>query len=383
MKSRSQRLRFSRTAIALGAMVALGAPLLSHATESSFSFWHRHAIGAVYSQTNAASGNQIVSFDRMSDGSLHQRHAVATGGTGNDKGGGLGNQDAVVLSKSGDWLLAVNAGSNSVSTFLVLGNYLLRTSTVHSGGRMPVSIALRDNVAYVLNAGSDNLQGFTLGVDGRLERMSNATQSLSGSGVGAADVLFNGSGDLLAVTEKATGKVLTFDVDGDGRLGPVSVHNSPAPTPFGATFGRRDHLLVSEAVGGAAGKSSLSSYNVKADGSAQVTSGAVPSRQSAACWVVATRDGRYAYTSNTGSNNVSAYAVAPNGKLTLLSAVAGGTGAVPIDLALSRNSDFLYALNSGTGSISAFAVNKDGSLRALGQQKASKLGLAATGLVAR
>ena len=57
-------------------------------------------------------------------------------------------------------------------------------------------------------------------------------------------------------------------------------------------------MLVSEAVGGAAGASTLSSYVLGGDGAATVVSPAVPSGQAAACWVVTTRDGRFAYVSN-------------------------------------------------------------------------------------
>ena len=122
--------------------------------------------GAVFSLTNATSGNQVVVFDRRADGSLNPRRSFATGGTGS--GGDLGNQGALALSDSGQWLLAVNPGSDSVSVFLVFGNYLLRTEIEPSGGVRPVSVTIEDDVVYVLNAGSDSLQGFRLSIYGRL-----------------------------------------------------------------------------------------------------------------------------------------------------------------------------------------------------------------------
>ena len=48
----------------------------------------------------------------------------ATGGTGT--GGGLGNQGALAFSKNGDYLFAVNPGSNNLSVFSVGKNGKLK-----------------------------------------------------------------------------------------------------------------------------------------------------------------------------------------------------------------------------------------------------------------
>ena len=98
-------------------------------------------------------------------------------------------------------------------------------------------------MVYVLNAGSDNIQGFRLGIYGKLTPIAGSKRALSGTGTAAAQVEFNRDGDLLAVTEKATNRVLTFTVDGDGRLSQATIQASPSPTPFGFAFGRRDQLL--------------------------------------------------------------------------------------------------------------------------------------------
>lgn len=372
----NRRVRISPTVLACCAAIALATPLLVNAR-------HGRIDGAVYALTNAVSGNEVLVFDRRSDGSLSPRRSFHTGGTGT--GGGLGNQGALAFSDSGQWLLAVNPGSDSVSVFFVFGNYLLRTDTEHSGGDQPVSVTVENDTVYVLNAGSDELQGFRLSIYGRLTPIAHSRRALSGVGTGAAQVEFNRAGDLLAVTEKATNNVLTFAVDGDGRLGPAHVQASPAPTPFGFAFGRRDVMLVSEAAGGAAGASTLSSYQLQGDGQADIVSAAVPSGQSAACWVVATRDGRYAYVSNTASGNLSAYGVAADGMLGLLDATAADTGAgsAPTDMALDRHNRHLYALNPGNGTISAFNVAADGTLQLIEHQASSRISPAATGLVAR
>jgi 6-phosphogluconolactonase (cycloisomerase 2 family) len=290
----------------------------------------------------------------------------------------------LTLSDSGQWLLAVNPGSDSVSVFLNVGGYLFRTDTEASGGVRPVSVTIEDDIVYVLNAGSDSLQGFRLSISGRLSPIPGSRRSLSGTGTAPAQVEFNRDGDLLAVTEKATNRVLTFAVDGNGRLGRAHIQASPSPTPFGFAFGRRDQLLVSEAVGGGAGASTLSSYVLNGDGSAALVSPAVPSGQSAACWVVTTRDGRYAFVSNTASDNLSTYRIGENGETVLASAIAArtGNGSGPTDMAMDPDSRFLYALNPRNGTISAFRVDAGGALSLIEHQPAG-LGTFATGLVAR
>jgi 6-phosphogluconolactonase len=372
----SIRSRNSRLALALFATlgtVAIALPVVSAA--------QGRADGAVYTLTNNIAGNEVVVFDRMADGSLGAQRSFSTRGTGT--GGGLGNQGALALTKSGRWLLAVNPGSNSVSVFLSFGNSLFRTDTEASGGTMPVSVTIENDIVYVLNAGSDNLQGFRMSNYGTLTPIAGSRRALSGTGTGAAQVEFNRDGDLLVVTEKATNRVLTFTVDGDGLLGATKIQASPSPTPFGFAFGRRDQLLISEAVGGAAGASTLSSYNLNGDASADLVSAAVPSGQSAACWVVITRDGRYAYVSNTASGNLSTYRIGGNGATTLASAVAATTGDAsgPTDMALDRNSRFLYVLNDTT--IGAFSVGAGGALTRIEDQALSGVPAFATGLVAR
>ena len=122
---------------------------------------------------------------------------------------------------------------------------------------------------------------------------------------------------------------------------------------------------MSEAFGGAANASALSSYGF--DGSAPakpiLISASVGTTQTAACWVVVTPNGRYAYVTNTGSGTISSYAVQPrSGKLALAQAVAATAGAGPIDAAISADGRKLYVLNAGSHTIGAYAVGGDGGL---------------------
>ncbi|HKG80517.1 MAG TPA: beta-propeller fold lactonase family protein, partial [Pyrinomonadaceae bacterium] len=130
----------------------------------------------------------------------------------------------------------------------------------------------------------------------------------------------------------------------------------------------RNHVIVSEAFGGAPNAAAVSSYTATLSGTLDVVSGSVPDFQTAACWIVITNSGRYVYTSNTGSGAVSSYALVSSGELTLLNSVAANTGAMsfPIDMALNNSSRYLYVHAAGLQSVEAFRVETDGSLTPIG-----------------
>ena len=167
------------------------------------------------------------------------------------------------------------------------------------------------------------------------------------------------------MTEKATNKIDLYAVE-DGIASGPTVRNSNGVTPFGFAFDKRGHLIVSEAFGGAPNQAALSSYNVsEEDGSLSVISPSVKDNQSAACWVVVTKNGRYAYTTNTASGSVSGYRVARDGSLTLLGdglTAVIGAGSGPIDASLSKSSQFLYVLNGAIGTVNGYRVEVNGSL---------------------
>jgi 6-phosphogluconolactonase len=338
--------------------------------------------GALYVATNATTGNEILVFPRAGDGTLGAPSPFGTGGKGS--GGGLGNQGGIVLTQGNRWLLVVNAGSNEVSVFAVEPSGLELTDRVSSRGEHPVSVTAFRGLVYVLNAGgTGNITGFRLTEHGRLRALPRSTRPLSSPAAGPAQVAFNRDGEVLAVTEKATNTISTYVVEDDGLTEGPQRQASVGKTPFGFAFSRRGTLVVSEAFGGAAGASALSSYDVGEGGALEVVSASVGTSQTAACWVVITRDSRFAYTTNTGSGTISGYSLSPDGALTLLAAngLNGTTGAGPIDMALSGADRFLYALNSGDGTISAFRVNADGSLAS--QAGAGGLPAGANGLAAR
>jgi 6-phosphogluconolactonase len=336
--------------------------------------------GAVYTLTNDPAGNAVEVFDRAGDGSLTADGEFATGGTGT--GAGLGNQGALVL--DGKLLFAVNPGSDSVSSFRVRGGGLELIDTDASGGDQPISLTVDDRLLYVLNeGGTGNIAGHTLSKHGALSPLAGSTRPLSGAGVDPAQIEFDPRGETLVVTEKNTNLIDTYAVDRDtGLAGGPNPQASAGATPFGFAFGPRGHLIVSEAFGGATDASAVSSYGLE-DGIIDAISPSAATTETAACWIVVTKNGRFTYTTNTGSGSISGYSIVQDGALTLLDAdgVTAQTGPGPIDMALARSSRLLYSLNSGDGTISGFRVGADGSLTPIGG--ASGLPAAATGLAAQ
>lgn len=318
--------------------------------------------GYVYTLSNQASGNQVLVYSRSASGHINFSNSYSTGGNGT--GSGLGSQGAVVLTEDKSVLLAVNAGSNSVTSFTVSGGSLEWQSTVSSGGIMPISVTVHDDLVYVLNAGgSGNISGFHLDDDGSLDPIAGSTKPLSSPAAGPAQISFTSDGAVLIITEKMTNKIITYTIDAMDKPAVMHSITSSAPTPFGFAVGKQGIIYVSEAAGGAPGASALSSYHVSENGMIELVDGAVGAGQTAACWVVITNNGKYVYDTNTGSSSVSSYTT-DKGDLTVLEAIAGTTGAgsSPIDAALSANSKFLYVLNAGTNTISVFEVEIDGSL---------------------
>lgn len=187
-------------------------------------------------------------------------------------------------------------------------------------------------------------------------------------GAGPAQVGFSDDGDALVVTEKNTNRLTSYRVRPDGSIGTPIVTPSPGQTPFGFAFNRRNRLLVTEAVGGAPGASTVSSYRFSQADPARpvVASASVPDTQGAACWIAITPNGRYAYVANTGSSSVSSYRIAPAGQIELVNAVAGQTGAgsAPADAAISGEGRHLYVRNGRTFTVSSFTIEHDGTLTA-------------------
>jgi 6-phosphogluconolactonase len=374
--------------------IAMCVSFLTLALFSTATFGQRTAprnfhAGAIYVLANQVE-NAVAVFHRSAQGTLTPAGEFPTGGAGdpgdppiNDP---LASQGALILSEGNQFLFAVNAGSNEISVLKIEKDGLNIIDVVDSGGVRPISLALHENLLYVLNAGeTPNITGFTVADDGTLTPLAGSTQPLIGGATAdPAQIGFSHDGALLVVTEKAGNRLDTYTIDENGLPSAPIDNPSNGMTPFGFAFNNAGTLVVSEAFGGAPNQSTLSSYGASEDGILNVISGSVPDFQTAACWVVTTDNGKFAFVSNTGSGSVSSYRVSgEDGTVTLVNSVAGDTGggSGPIDMALNNSSRFLYVLVGGSQSVASFRVERNGNLTLLDTDGGLPLG--AQGIAAK
>jgi 6-phosphogluconolactonase len=312
--------------------------------------------GALYTQSNAPGGNAVQMFDRAADGTLSPGRSFPTGGAGLATLGG--RQGAVELSDDERFVFAVNAGSNTVTTFRVTGDGLENAGSVPSGGVAPTSVDERSGRVYVLNSlGTPNVTAFTVDTDGTLARIQDGSRDLPGA-QGAAQVSVARDGSALVVSERVSNRLETLVLDAAGRPGAPVITPSSGAVPFGFAFGHRGDVLVSEA-----GASTVSSYRLDSAGILRPVTAALSVGSGAACWLAASPNGKLAYTGNA-SGSITGFRVDTTGSLTALGTV--GLVPSPRDLDFSRNGRFLYAVSPGTttvaGRVTGYRVAVDGSL---------------------
>lgn len=395
----------------LGLLVTFAVPAAASAGADT-------AHATVYTATNNPAGNAVIVFDSNKDGSLTQRETVPTGGIGGATPPFsfpiVDSQGSINVASGGHLVFVVNAGDNTISSFRVTPSGLELAARVSSGGTLPVSLTSHGNVLYVANEISSNIYGFRFSSSGDLQPLAGQAAggqplSVAFPGTVTAQISFSPNGRQLVVTERGlpnpTGVIDTFNISGNGLAGPAQPNTGVGlvqPNPFGFDFDAAGHLLVSNAglvlapgngpppipqvfdpnqfVG------SATSYNVSSSGTIAST-GDVLSGGRAACWLVVSKDGRYAFVTNTlsdtvpnifsGIGGVTRYAVAPNGTMTYLGQVDTSPGN-PGDEAISQDGKYLYVLVPTTfgpdnSHIETYRIGKDGSLT----QVASAGGLAA------
>ncbi|HST62083.1 MAG TPA: beta-propeller fold lactonase family protein [Longimicrobium sp.] len=354
--------------------------------------------GAVFTMNNAASANYVIVFARDDDGSLERTDSVATGGRGSGPHPVFGtdpleSQDAVILSDDNRLLFVVNAGSSEVTSFRVSETgELTRVSTVSSGGTFPVSLAVHGDVLYTVNAlGGGNISGFRVAGDGTLTPLAGSTRSLGGAAMpGPGSIRISPNGRMLVVTLKATDRLALYGLNASGLpdLAEPFTGLLTGRTPFGADFDPSGHYILSFGNIGpnraaVPDGSSVIALDIAAANSVAIHFPAVPTTETAACWVQITPDGRFAYTTNTGSGSITGFSISSIGRLTRLTengqTGSTGAGSMPLDMAYADG--YLYALTAGDRGIHAFRVGTDGSITAAGSVT-GVLPISVTGLAA-
>lgn len=364
-------IRFSVGAGVVLALTGLTAPLGVHAAAEKPV---GSAAPAVFVQTNDTSGNQVVSYRRNARGDLAFAGRYDTGGVGIALVGAvvdkLASQDGLDYDAADQVLVAVNAGSNSITEFRVDGAQLSDRVTVPSGGSIPVSVTASGGRIYVLNAGGAGaVQGFYAGSLDRIPgsgRSLDLTPDLTPQFLNTpGQIGLTPDGHQLVVTTKAnSSSVDVFRVFSSGALSAApAVTPSANPVPFGFVFDRFGDLVLTEA-----GTNSLTTYAIHPNGTvserASVTNG-----EAALCWVA--RAGRFAYGANAGSGVVTGYAIGAGGVPSIIGETVTDPGS--IDLAATPNGSFLYVETGAGDIVDGFAVQADGSLLSIGSSVAPEL----------
>jgi len=356
-------------------------------------FW---SPGMVFSETNDPTTNQVIVFSRRWDGSLQQRQTVATGGQGGQEQQPgctpmcpiLDTQGELALSPDRRFLFAVNAGSNTISTFRVTPFGLTLAQTTPSGGVFPNSLTTHGDLLYALNANSDNIAGFRIGWNGTLTPITGSVQPLSTGALPGLprQIGFDNSGTTLVVTLLATASgpppvgttddvIDTFAVGPAGTAAPAVANDSSTAFPFAFSFDPFNRLVVAQVTSlTTPGLGDAATYQFSGSGTVtpidtEATGGNAP------CWTQITRDGRFLYEVNTGGGagpaEVAEFRLAFNGKLTLLGETPNLGEFVKTDEVLSADGRYLYVLSPAlmgpTSHIDEYSVGSDGTLTLIGQ----------------
>jgi 6-phosphogluconolactonase (cycloisomerase 2 family) len=354
-------------AAALAAVAGLATP--AFASTSARAGFFGGASNAVFVQTGNTAGNQVIAYQRAANGTLTQAGSYATDGVGGVLAGSVVDHQASQGSLGYDpgrgLLFATNAGSNTVSVFQVNGDHLALHQIVNSGGVFPVSVAVRGDFVYVLNAlGGGSVQGYFI-VGDYLVQIPGSSRALGLNPTASpqftntpGQVAFTPDGAWLVVTTKANGNDIDlFRVGFAGQLSAQPVVNAePGTVPFAITYDQFGNLVIANA-----GNSSLTTFAIGANGT--LTSlDSVPTGEAATCWVAPA--GQYLYASNAGSASVTGFTSAFGGQLTDLGNTSTDAGTV--DAAATADGRYLYVRTGATGNIDEFSVGAGGSLTELG-----------------
>lgn len=325
----------------------------------------READHAVFVQNDDVTGNAVIAYDRSPSGELQEAASYATGGLGGALTGSVVDHLASEGSLSYDrgLLVAVNAGSDTITTFAVYGDRLVRLQVLPSGGSFPVSVALHGDQVFVLDARDGGaIQGY-LRVGDRLVEVPAWHRGLGLDPAQTPEftstpgqIGFTPDGRRLVVTTKnGSNAVLVYDLSRFGLGAPV-VTQLPGAVPFGFAFDSRGALVLTEA-----GTNSVATFWIARSGEL-VPLASAATGQAATCWAVVA--GRQVYASNAGSGTLSGYRLGDEGDLQSLGTTATDAGTV--DAATSPHGHFLYVQTGATGTVDGFRVGHDGELTPTG-----------------
>jgi 6-phosphogluconolactonase len=340
---------------------------------------------SVYTQTNDKQ-NQIVHFTQNTDGTLTEVNRISTHGSGTDgvnyfRGNArepdpLTSSNSLLITPDKQRLFAVNAGSNSVSSFKInhrTGNLTL-LKTEATGGVRPNSLAYHNDILYVTHQeGENQVHAYRIAKEGSLLQIG--AYSLLQKDALPAHVVVSPDGKSLIVNRllntvtpvAPNDTVVIFPINPDGGLG-TPKESSTAAGPFSGIFlnGKMQNIyLLTEAVA-----STLSEYTFNNGNLTNLNRIAIPVVTDP-CWLQITPDNKFVFVTSA-SGHISSFALDENGKTTLLKVDAAFEPksdlnpdlefSAGIDSWVSPDGKFLYQGFGGNDSIVSYAINSDGSL---------------------
>ena len=173
-------------------------------------------------------------------------------------------------------------------------------SKVSSEGLFPNSVAVYQDLVYVLNAHTPNVAGFRLS-SGVLQPIPGAVFDIPGGTTAKPhDIRFSPDGTSLVVTVEGTNQIHVLPLNSQGLVTCITSTAASGTAPFGFKFARGGVLVTTEA-----NSASVSSYRLTSQNTLSVISAAVMNGQAATCWISVTGDGKFAFVSNTGSGTLS------------------------------------------------------------------------------
>ena len=284
----------------------------------------------IYLETNDYNGNAILAYYHENDSMLIALPGspFSTGGNGiANPTQGLGPDDddnQVRITSDKRFLMAVNAGSNTIAVFKILNNGLLSPvagSPFPSGGNNPVSIGESGKYFFVVNKGVTsvgskttvvpNYTTFTMDNEGKLYNVPNSTFETT-PGTSPSQALVSNDGHFLFGADflgfmdtPAVGTLRSFVINNNGTLAPVA--GTPLTIPqAGGALGLWQHpagdvLYVGFPVAGMIGIYKFNQNTGALSFNNSVISGP------AVCWLRTSSNGNNLYALNSGENTVSVF----------------------------------------------------------------------------
>ncbi len=355
----------------------------------------------LYINANIAASNQnaILAYRVAADGSLSRIKGspFPTGGTGYQdpsyKLGPFDHDQEFAIDDALDVLYTVNGGSDTISAFAIAPNGGLSPvpgQPFRSGGNTPVSLGLRDGFLTILNDAGDPAQAsaggvpsFTaaqIGNGGRLRLLPRVTLALPAGDQPSQALTTNTAPFVFNTSQPNDPSIQAFYRYPDGALYQTDKVVPPAvdgvqPFPLGLWASPdRPYLYVgldflTPTATGVRVPSKLGVFRWSPTGQLTLVRYA-DTAGGALCWIRATKDGHYLYTSNTFDNSVSVFdATKPDAPVEIQHLVIGGSGGLE-QLSLTPDEKFLYVLREIN---SAASVGKSNVVHALAVDRTTGL----------